>query len=126
MKNLLKLEELALALLAVYLFAGLAYAWWWFPALLLAPDLSALGYLAGARVGAITYNLAHHKAVAVAAYVLGVLTANSPLQLAGVIILGHSSLDRVFGYGLKHLDSFQHTHLGWIGKLKQPVRSDLG
>jgi hypothetical protein len=38
------------------------------------------------------------------------------LQLAGVILLGHSSLDRVLGYGLKHSDSFQHTHLGVIGR----------
>lgn len=38
------------------------------------------------------------------------------LQLAGVILLGHSSLDRVLGYGLKHADSFQNTHLGVIGR----------
>ncbi|MEW6083560.1 MAG: DUF4260 family protein [Chloroflexota bacterium] len=30
-------------------------------------------------------------------------------------LLGHSSLDRVFGYGLKHKDAFQNTHLGRIG-----------
>jgi hypothetical protein len=29
---------------------------------------------------------------------------------------GHSSLDRVFGYGLKHEDAFQNTHLGRIGR----------
>ena len=31
-------------------------------------------------------------------------------------LLGHSSFDRVFGYGLKHEDAFQHTHLGRIGR----------
>lgn len=31
-------------------------------------------------------------------------------------MLGHSSLDRVFGYGLKHDDAFQNTHFGVIGK----------
>jgi hypothetical protein len=47
---LLKLEELLLAALSVWLFslAGLA---WWFPALFLAPDLSIVGYAAGPRVG---------------------------------------------------------------------------
>jgi hypothetical protein len=38
------------------------------------------------------------------------------LQLIGVILLGHSSLDRALGYGLKYEDSFQNTHLGRIGK----------
>ncbi|WP_206365138.1 DUF4260 family protein [Sphingobacterium corticibacterium] len=23
-------------------------------------------------------------------------------------------MDRIFGYGLKYLDDFKHTHLGWI------------
>ena len=119
MKTLLRLEELALALFALYLFAGLGLAWWWFPLLLLAPDLSALGYLGGPRLGAYTYNFAHHKALAVLLYVGGVWLASPPLQLAGVILLAHSSLDRVLGYGLKHTDSFQHTHLGWIGKAAQ-------
>jgi hypothetical protein len=115
MKHLIRLEELALTLLAVYLFAGLEYAWWWFP-LLLAPDLSALGYLAGPRVGSYSYNLIHHKGLALLTYVVGTAIASPPLQLAGLILLAHSSLDRVFSYGLKHADAFQHTHLGWIGK----------
>jgi len=33
-------------------------------------------------------------------------------------LLGHSSFDRVFGYGLKHEDAFQNTHLGRIGRSK--------
>jgi len=116
MKNLIKLEELALFLLAIYLFTLLDFAWWWFPLLLLAPDLSMLGYLAGPAAGAWTYNVVHHKAVAIVVYVAGAWLAAPVLQLAGVIMLGHSSLDRVFGYGLKYADAFSHTHLGRIGK----------
>jgi hypothetical protein len=119
MKQLLVLEHLALLGLAVYLFAGLGFAWWWLPMLLLAPDLGALGYLAGPPAGAVTYNLTHHLAVAVIAYVVGAWIASPWLQLAGVIILAHSSLDRALGYGLKYPDSFNHTHLGWIGKAAQ-------
>jgi uncharacterized membrane protein (Fun14 family) len=120
MRNLIKLEELFLFFLSVFLFSRLGTPWWWFPALLLAPDLGILGCLAGPRVGAFSYNLLHHKAIAVAALVLGAYLASLPLQLAGVIILGHSSLDRVFGYGLKYPDSFRHTHLGYIGKAPSP------
>ncbi len=31
-------------------------------------------------------------------------------------LLGHSSFDHVFGYGLKHEDAFQNMHLGRIGR----------
>ncbi|MGH2621578.1 MAG: DUF4260 domain-containing protein [Anaerolineales bacterium] len=116
MKNLIRLEELLLAVLAVFLFSSLSFPWWWYLVLLLAPDLGMLGYLVGPRIGAISYNLAHHKGVAVALFVLGGLVQIPVLQLAGLVILGHSSLDRVLGYGLKYSDSFQHTHLGMIGR----------
>ncbi len=116
MRNLIRIEELFLFLLSIYLFSELDFAWWWYLVLLLASDLGALGYLANPRVGAFTYNLTHHKAIAVAAFVAGALIGSALLQLAGVIMLGHSSIDRVVGYGLKYPDSFQHTHLGWIGR----------
>lgn len=115
MRNLIRLEELSLLLLSIHLFSKLGFAWWWYPLLLLAPDLSMVGYLAGPRVGAYLYNFVHHKALAVGLYIAGALSSLPVLQFAGLVILGHSSLDRVFGYGLKHDDSFQHTHLGWIG-----------
>jgi hypothetical protein len=116
MRILLKLEELGVFLFAIYLFASLPYPWWLFPVLLLAPDLSMIGYVAGATIGAFTYNLIHHRAVALALYVAGTRLALPLLALAGVIMLAHASLDRVFGYGLKHRDAFNHTHLGNIGQ----------
>src|SRR5690348_16139572 len=116
MKNLIAIEELFLTLLCLFLFRTLGIAWWWFPALRLAPDLSMLGYAAGPRVGAFTYNLVHHKAVAVAVYIVGAWLGNAPVQFAGLILLAHSSLDRVLGYGLKYPDAFEHTHLGMIGR----------
>lgn len=118
MRNLLKLEEAALFTMAVFAYAGMDLPWWWFFALLLAPDLSALGYLAGPRVGAFTYNLAHHRGLAVLLFMLSVPLDSIPLRLAGIILFAHSSLDRVFGYGLKYPDSFTHTHLGLIGKAR--------
>jgi len=116
MKNLLKLEELFLFGLALFLFSGLDYGWGAYALLFLAPDLSMIGYLMNPRVGAWTYNLIHHKGLSAALYVLGALTANPALMFAGTLLLGHSSLDRVFGYGLKYPDAFQNTHLGRIGR----------
>ena len=116
MKTLLKLEALALWGLSVFLFAQLGYAWWWYPVLFFAPDLSMLGYLGGTRVGALVYNIVHHHAVSLGLYGLGFFLGNPVLLLAGVILLGHSNMDRLLGYGLKYPDSFQNTHLGVIGK----------
>jgi len=65
MRNLIKLEELLLFILSIYLFSMLDYAWWWFLVLFLAPDLSMLGYLHNSQTGAFAYNLAHHKGVAI-------------------------------------------------------------
>ena len=116
MKNLLKLEEFLLFGLALLLFSQLDYGWGWYALLFLAPDVSMLGYLVSPQVGAWTYNLVHHKGLAVALYILGYLLTVPWLLFAGTLLLGHSSLDRIFGYGLKYPDSFQNTHLGRIGK----------
>ena len=110
--NILKEEEAFLFFLSIYMFSLLPYAWWVFPALILLPDISMLGYLISNRVGAATYNVFHHKAVGLILYFTGIYFANPLLQLLGLIIFGHASLDRVFGYGLKFPDHFKHTHLG--------------
>ena len=116
MNYLLKLEELFMFALSIFLFTKLDYAWWWYPVLLFAPDLSMIGYFAGPKIGATTYNFIHHKALGISFFILGVMLGSQPLQLTGLILFGHSSMDRVLGYGLKYPDSFQHTHLGMIGK----------
>jgi len=116
MKLVLKLEEVTMFAFSIFLFSRLDYAWWLYPLLLLTPDLSMLGYLGGTALGAWTYNLVHHKALSLGILITGMALANQPLQLAGVILFGHSSMDRIWDYGLKYPDSFQHTHLGMIGK----------
>ena len=114
MKSIIKLEELALFLLSLVYFNQLEFSWWWYAALFLAPDLSMLGYLVNTKVGAVLYNLAHHKAVAVGFWLVGFKLANEPLLFTGILLFGHASFDRVFGYGLKYEDDFKHTHLGWL------------
>ena len=116
MKLLIRLEELAMFLLSIYLFSNLSFDWWWYLALILTPDISMIGYIFGDKVGACTYNFFHHKAVTVAVYVAGLYFANEAIQLAGLILFGHSSMDRMFGYGLKTNEGFKYTHLGIIGK----------
>ncbi|HEX5521238.1 MAG TPA: DUF4260 domain-containing protein [Longimicrobiaceae bacterium] len=107
-------EGLAVLLLSVLLYANLGRGWLLFAALLLAPDLSMIGYAAGPRVGAWAYNLVHSYA--------------APLLLAGAALLSgsgvhlaliwcaHIGMDRALGYGLKLPTGFQDTHLGRIGR----------
>jgi hypothetical protein len=116
MKRILEMEELALFGLGIYGFSRLSFAWWWFPALILVPDLGMIGYVWNDRVGAITYNILHHKGLAVILFLAGIYLNQELLQLAGIIMFSHASMDRVFGYGLKYLTGFKYTHLGMIGK----------
>jgi Domain of unknown function (DUF4260) len=122
MKTLLKLEELAEALFALFVFARLPYAWWVLPATLLLPDLSMAGYLAGPRAGAWCYNFAHHKALAILVGLVGWWLGQPILQLAGTVLLFHSAFDRALGYGLKYITGFRDTHLGRVGA-SQPGES---
>ncbi len=124
MKTLLRLEELAQFLLIVLVLVMKGVAWWVYPLLLLGPDVSMLGYLIDTRVGAVCYNIAHHKGIALLVLFVGfaieignmLTNVNSAFVIAGLVLYGHSCMDRALGYGLKFSDDFKHTHLGWIGK----------
>ncbi len=116
MKALLKLEELALFGLGIYLFSLLNFEWWWFLALILASDISMLGYAMGNKAGAWSYNLFHHTGVAIAIYLAGIYLDNQVMMLIGVILFSHSRMDRLFGYGLKYEQGFKFTHLGNLEK----------
>jgi hypothetical protein len=60
---LLRAEGVALLALSVLLYWINGGSWLLFGVLLLAPDLSMLGYIAGPRVGAAIYNAFHTYAV---------------------------------------------------------------
>ena len=114
MKNLLRIEELLMFGLSIYLFSLYNFSWWLYPILILLPDIGMLGYLINTKIGALSYNLFHHKGIAVALFLIGALASISGLALAGIILFGHASMDRIFGYGLKYPDHFKNTHLGTI------------
>ncbi|MBO3099157.1 DUF4260 domain-containing protein [Gelidibacter pelagius] len=114
MKTTLRFEELAMFGLGIFAFNQLDFAWWWFLVLILTPDIGMLGYLVNSKIGALSYNLFHHKGMAILVYFLGLYLANDVLQLVGIILFSHSAFDRVFGYGLKYQSSFNDTHLGLL------------
>lgn len=111
-KSILIFEELLMFLLSIAAFSYLPYAWWVFPAVILLPDIGMLGYLIDNRSGAWLYNLFHHKGLAVIIFTCGLYFHWPVLQLTGIIMFGHASMDRVFGFGLKYEKGFKYTHLG--------------
>lgn len=108
---LLRLEGLALLVASVALYAHLGHGWWWFAAFVLAPDLGLLGYLAGSRVGAATYNLTHAAVLPALLGAYGVISGTDPVTAASLIWLAHVGVDRAVGYGLKYPVAFRETHL---------------
>jgi hypothetical protein len=86
-------------------------SWWLFALLLLAPDLSMLGYLAGPRLGAIVYNVFHSYPLPAALGIFGLL-AGAPLAVSVALVsFAHIGMDRLMGYGLKYPTGFKDTHL---------------
>lgn len=117
LKLLLNLEELLLFIGSVILF-GIAteYSWWMYALLFFLPDISFAAYFINTKIGSRAYNLFHHKGLMVGLILTGYFTQIPLLLALGIVFLGHSCFDRVFGYGLKFDDDFKHTHLGWLNQ----------
>jgi hypothetical protein len=108
---LLRVEGVAVLALSVLLYRLNGGSWLLVGALLFAPDLSMLGYLAGPKVGAAIYNAFHTYAMPAVVGALGMIFA-SPLAVAVALIwFAHIGVDRTVGYGLKYPTSFKDTHL---------------
>lgn len=119
MKQVLKLESAGLFLLFTCMYFHLyPGSWGFYLALFFVPDLSFLLYLVTKKLGAIAYNIFHHQGVWAALLIMGYYIQVDELMKVALVFLAHSTFDRVAGYGLKYFDSFDHTHLGWIGKSK--------
>ncbi|MCC6627972.1 MAG: DUF4260 domain-containing protein [Chloroflexi bacterium] len=109
--RLLRLEGGALLIAATVGYFAAGGHWLAFLALLLAPDLAMIGYLAGPRAGSIAYNLAHTTTLPLLLGVISWLVGRPLGLLVAAIWLAHIGLDRLIGYGLKYPSGFRDTHL---------------
>jgi len=107
---LLHLEGAAVLAVALFCYRQIHASWLLFGLLFLVPDLSMIGFAAGARVGAATYNLVHTEVLPV---LLGIAAwTYHPRVLAMALIwISHIGFDRLLGYGLKYPTHFKDTHL---------------
>lgn len=112
---LLRIEGAVALAAATWAYHQLGGPWLWLAVLLLTPDFSMLGYLAGPKIGATCYN-AVHSYVAPALLALAGLAFGEHLLLLGALIwAAHIGMDRMLGYGLKYATAFGDTHLGRKG-----------
>jgi hypothetical protein len=108
---ILRAEGLAMLVASAWAYAALGQGWGLFAVLILAPDLSMLGYLAGPRVGAAAYNSAHTYLGPLVLLALGQAGAMPLATALGLIWAAHIGADRLMGYGLKYARGFKATHL---------------
>ncbi len=111
-----RLEGAGIALVALFLaaFSSPGWEWWLWLVVLLLPDISMLGYVAGPKPGAALYNLGHLYALPLLVVMAGVAMGSPGLIAGGALWLAHIGIDRALGLGLKGA-SFKDTHLGRIG-----------
>src|SRR5262245_22801161 len=115
-RSWLRLEGLAAFAAGLGLFGASGGYWLFVIPLLLLPDLSAVGYLAGPRIGSMAYNVAHNWVPGIAVLALGIWLSSPALLIAASILIAHVGMDRAAGYGLKLPSSFHDTHLGRMGR----------
>ena len=110
--GILRLEGAALLVASVLAKAQFGQGWGLFAVLILAPDLSMIGYLRDPKLGAMVYNLAHMTVLPLTLLAVG-WNWSMPLAVGLALTwLAHIGMDRAVGYGLKYNDAFKHTHLG--------------
>jgi hypothetical protein len=119
-RTILRIEGLAMLVAAAIMYGKSGFGWSTFALFFLVPDLSFAGYLAGNRIGALTYNAAHSYIGALACFSAGLILVAPALEVAGLIWCAHIGFDRALGYGLKYAAGFGFTHLGRIGRTRPP------
>ena len=110
-KTFLRVEGLAVLVIALGGYLTVDGPLWLLAVLALAPDLSMVGYLAGPKRGALGYNIVHTYALPLALGAFGYWADVRIALLVALIWAGHIGLDRLVGYGLKFESGFKNTHI---------------
>jgi len=111
---LLRVEGMTMLLGSALLYWLHGGSWWLFLLLLLAPDASMLGYLAGPRFGAAAYNAFHSYPLPAVLAAFGLLGGFTLALAVALVWFAHIGMDRTLGYGLKYPTAFGDTHLGRV------------
>jgi len=121
-RAVLRLEGLAVLVASTVAYSKYGAGWGVFAATFLIPDIALAAYFAGARIGAIAYNITHSYVGAIGALMAAMLFPTLIPLAVGLIWCAHIGFDRALGYGLKYSSGFGVTHLGLIGRAARTTR----
>ena len=107
----LLLEGLTLFVGSLVAFSTTHQSWWLVLLVLLVPDVFAVGYAFGTRIGAHLYNVAHATPLPALVVGIGWWQDRSIVLALGIIWFAHIGMDRMLTFGLKYPDNSHHTHL---------------
>lgn len=110
-RTFLRIEGMAVLGVTLGGYVTLGGPIWLLLVLALVPDVSMIGYLAGPRLGSLSYNLAHTYTLPLALGSFGFWVDSRLSVLVTLIWAGHIGADRLVGYGLKFESGFKETHL---------------
>src|SRR5699024_302243 len=100
-KMVLHMEGMIIFIGAMIIYGMMDYNWWLFIILLLAPDVSMLGYLKNEIFCSYIYYIFHTYVLAFLVIGIGYWTQTTLLIGIGIIWVAHIGMDRLFGFGLK-------------------------
>lgn len=113
-RTVIRMEAVGVLLVAVLAYADTGNSWLTFALWFFVPDAALIGYAAGPRIGAASYNALHSYVGPVVLYLIS--TPLSHIEWLCLIWAAHIAFDRSLGYGLKYARGFSYTHLGPIGR----------
>lgn len=108
---LLQIEGFMVFMLSIGYYSTNEYNWWLFAILLLAPDVSMVGYFINPSFGARLYNFFHTYIMSILLIMVGFLAHQDLILAVGIIWTAHIAMDRALGFGLKYPTSFKDTHI---------------
>jgi hypothetical protein len=111
---LLRLEGLLVLIVALLSYTQLNGNWILFALLILAPDVSMLGYLKDVKLGALTYNAIHTYALPATLFAVSYFAGCNLGLLLSILWIAHIGMDRLLGFGLKYPTEFKDTHLNHV------------
>lgn len=113
-KLLLHVEGLVFFIVSTYVYFYLGFSGLLFAILLLAPDISAIGYVWNNKIGAILYNLFHTYTTPIVLLLVGYFLHYQIFTMVSLIWIAHIGMDRTVGYGLKYMTNFKDNHLNRV------------
>ena len=108
---LLRVEGMAVLILAMFAYGRLEVSWLVFLILFLWPDLAIVVYAVNKDWGTAVYNLLHTYTLPIILLIAAVLLSSTFAIQFAIIWFAHIGMDRLFGYGLKYTSAFKDTHL---------------